>query len=311
MLCALGIGSLLSRPASAMPPLARSASGVYVGGARSSDFARFSSWLGMRPAHVLSFLDDTSWRSIENPRWVIRLSAHSHARLVLSVPMLPAYGDTLAQGATGVYDEHFRRLAKVLRAGGKSHAILRLGWEMNGDWFPWSIHYGNAANYVAYFRQIVTTMRGVSRHFQFDWCVGNGSSWASSSVLNAARGYPGNAYVDYIGMDIYDQSWVANAGSEVSRWHGYVTARYGLRWQRAFARAHHKPITFPEWGLMAGGHGGGDSTAFVKDMYGWMARGHPAYQMYFDFSNSVLSDFPASAAVYRQLFGAVGASIHG
>jgi beta-mannanase len=184
-----------------------------------------------------------------------------------------------------------------------SHAILRLGWEMNGNWFPWSIQNGNAANYAAYWQQIVTTMRAVSPSFRFDWCPNSGSVSVNGVLLNPAAAYPGDRYVNYIGSDIYDKTSVTTAQNAAKRWHSYLTQPYGLEWQKNFAAAHDKQVTFPEWGLVEGSNGGGDSPAFVQDMYNWMAHSNLAYESYWDYSSSSLSDFPHSEALYKKLFG--------
>jgi hypothetical protein len=307
LLCVLGVSSFIASRANAAT-VTSSTLGVYVGGGNTSAFSSFSTWLGAKPSYVVDFLTDSSWSTIDNPSWTADQWANSGARLVLAVPMIPASGATLAAGATGAYNSYFRTLAQSLAADGAGNAIIRLGWEMNGSWFPWSIGNGNATNYATYWQQIVTTMRAVSPSFQFDWCPTNGSSTVNGTLLNPAAAYPGNAYVDYIGMDIYDQSWVSNASNEANRWQGYLTQPYGLQWQKSFAAQNGKPVSFPEWGLMEGGNGGGDSPAFIQDMYNWMSQSNLAYQDYFDFSNSTLTDFPSSEALYQQLFASAGST---
>jgi hypothetical protein len=313
IVCSLGTSGLLTSQASAAT-LSPSTLGVYTGGGNAAGFTSFSSWLGQRPAYAMDFLPGGSWSEIEQPSWFLSQWAGTGAQVVLSVPMLPSSGATLAQGATGAYDSYFKTLALALVTGGDSNAILRLGWEMNGNWFPWSIENGNAANYAAYWRQIVTTMRAVSPGFRFDFTVNAGSSDVSGQLLNPEAAYPGNEYVNYIGIDVYDHSWVSNAGNTEARWAGYVNQSYGLAWQREFAAAHDKPVTFPEWGLDIGGGGtaGGDCPQFIQLMYNWMASSDTAYEVYFDFDTSseehALTNFPKAAALYRQLFGPNGGS---
>ena len=53
-----------------------------------------------------------------------------------SVPLLPKDGSTLAAGASGAYDAHFETMARELVAQGQGDAIIRLGWEFNGSWYP-------------------------------------------------------------------------------------------------------------------------------------------------------------------------------
>ena len=62
------------------------------------------------------------------------------------------------------------------------------------------------ASFAAYFQQIVTAMRSVpGEQFRFVWNPDAGAF--TQSGYSVAAAYPGNAYVDVIGLDAYDQSW--------------------------------------------------------------------------------------------------------
>ena len=153
-----------------------------------------------------------------------------------------AYG--LQQGASGAYDSYFLELAQEMVAGGQGDSIVRPGWEFNGSWFPWAAN-GQAAAFVGYWQQIVQTMRSVpGGNFKFEWNPTAGDQGAG----NLAAFYPGSAYVDYIGLDVYDQTWATYAGIS-SEWNTYLTETYGLNWLAWFAASEGKPITLPEWGL--------------------------------------------------------------
>ena len=83
----------------------------------------------------------------------------------------PSGVGTLALGATGAYNQYFATLGKNLVSDNEANTILRLGWEFNGNWFTWSVDNAtDATNFVAYWRQIVTTMRAVpGQKFKFIW----------------------------------------------------------------------------------------------------------------------------------------------
>ena len=144
--------------------------GVYRGSANPNGVGAFGAWVGARPGVAVDFLAKSSWSDISRPEWWADGWAGSGYDVVYSVPLLPDSGGTLQQGAEGAYNEHFRRLAQVLVSRGQGDAVLRLGWEMNGDWYRWSIKNGAAA-FAAYWRQVVTTMRSVSPSFKFDFTV--------------------------------------------------------------------------------------------------------------------------------------------
>ena len=69
---------------------------------------------------------------------IVKTWSPTHYHLVLGVPILPGVG-TLAQGATGAYNQYFTTLAENLVTDKEENAILRLGWEFNGTWFEWSV----------------------------------------------------------------------------------------------------------------------------------------------------------------------------
>ena len=95
-------------------------------------------------------------------------------------------------------------------AAGQGSSIVRLGWEFNGIWFPWGAA-GHAGQFVAYWRQIVTTMRAVpGLDFTFEWNPSRGDLGAG----NLAAFYPGNKYVDYVGLDVFDVEWQSYPGAK-------------------------------------------------------------------------------------------------
>ena len=290
--------------------------GVYAGAGKPSAVAAFESNIGRPVASVHEALARENWVNLSNPLWFAeQWNASSYRqRVMYSVPMLPDSGGTLAEGARGAYNEHFRLLALRLVASGEGSATLRIGPEFNGNWFRWTIAVPNgAADYAAFWRQIVTTMRSVpGAAFKFDWCANGGSSWVGGQQLQAAAAYPGDAYVDYIGLDVYDQSWSPNRHDPAARWNEFVNTRNGLAWQKRFAAAHGKAMTFPEWGLSkrADGYGGGDNPYFIEQMHDWIAANNVAYHMYFEHGDgngdyALFSGWAPKAAVrFIELFSA-------
>ena len=284
--------------------------GVYRGAAAPSQVAAFGTWLGKAPSYALDYFADSTWSDIESPDWWLSGWAGSPYTVEYSVPIIPGSGGTLQQGATGAYNSHFTKLAQDLVAHGDGNAILRPGWEFNGNWYRWSAQSDPAA-FSAYWRQIVTTMRSVAPNLRFDWSITLGAGIPGGDEA----AYPGDAYVDYIGADVYDQAWGPN-GAVVSdpatRWNMYTTETDGLNWLSSFAVSHGKPISLAEWGLAirSDGHGGGDNAYFVQQMYNWITTHNVAFDMYFEYDASdgihrlMTNEFPIGAATYRQLFGA-------
>ncbi len=289
--------------------------GVYAGAGAPNAVGAFESRLGRPVSVVHDTLAKESWGSMTDIGWWLsQWGATKYAeRVVYTVPMLPNSGGTLAEGAAGAYNVHFRLLAEKMVAGGQGGATLRIGPEFNGNWFKWTIAVPNGgADFAAYWRQIVTTMRSVAgANFKFDWSPNAGSSYVAGQPLQAESAWPGDGYVDYVGADIYDQSWAAHRADPVARWNEYLNAPNGLRWHRDFAAAHNKAMTFPEWGIAnrSDGYGGGDAPYFIEQMYEWIRTNNVAYSMYFEYADDV-ADYaifagrtPNAAQRLVQLFG--------
>lgn len=304
---AMGASACAAAPRAAAPV---SSFGVHTG--TPSDVRAFEKWVGTKAVYAMDYTPRGSWQDIESPSWQTSQWENDpeHHRLVLSVGLLPDNTGDLASGASGAYDAYFRQLARNLISHKLSNTIIRLGWEFNGNWFNWGIVKGDAAssqaaarNYAAAFRHAVAAMRSVpGAHFAFDWCVNNGNS-----SINAEAAYPGDAYVDYVGIDAYDMVWGPNSSTvsdPAQRWKIITQGDHGLNFWASFATKHHKKLSVPEWGVWGGDHGGGDDPTYVTGMHNWFAAHNVAYESYFNDMDARIDTgrFPLSAATYKKLF---------
>jgi mannan endo-1,4-beta-mannosidase len=83
---------------------------------------------------------------------------------------------------------------------------IRFGHEMNGNWYPWSatVSGQSPVQFVDMWRHVhsIFDAKGIdASHVQWVWCV---NSKDASSLYTAEQYYPGNAYVDWIGIDGYN-----------------------------------------------------------------------------------------------------------
>ncbi len=267
--------------------------------------APFATMLGRAPVGVVDFAENSDWTHMRNSiGWGMRCWSSTPYRLTQSVPMLMSTG-TLADGAKGTFDQEFVLLGKQMVAAGYGDSYLRIGWEMNGSWNRWFAGQ-DPVSFRAYFRRIVHAFRSVpGQHFKIIWNPGMG-------VLNFApdQAYPGNGYVDVIGLDVYNTTWAPNGQDAASRWSYILTQPYGLNWLQTFAKLHRKPIAFPEWGTgtKPDGHGAGDDPLFVNNMSAWIANNNVVMQGYWDYNawdyDAELSagQFPLSAAAFSTDF---------
>ena len=192
---------------------------------------------------------------------------------------------SLLAAAAGKYNSRFYNLGELLVQDGFSNTILDLGREMNGTWYEWSEHRAPSYEpnaFILAWQQIVTTMRSVpGQHFKFLWTIYP----VSASIAEA---WPGSAYVDYIGTDIFDWHGVtadyprtaSGALDHEAKWRQILTAKPGgLNWMAAFSHATGKPIIIPEWGLDFHTFGGQDDPLFITNMMAWM-KAHHAIGLY-------------------------------
>ena len=285
--------------------------GDYAGSRQSRPaVAQFGYDTGTDPVLATDFLNGSStWAALdsaERHRGVERLGLP--ARAGRADPPEPRPGQ-LGKGARGAYDSYFVTLARNLVADGEGYAFLRLGWEFNGNWYKWSVRNAREpAQYAAYFRDIVDAMRSVpGEAFKFVWNPNGGNSHGRPYIPSQA--YPGNAYVDYIGTDLYDESWVSPLTPQ-NAWVGQLQASCGLDWLATFAADHGKPIVFPEWGvaIRSDGHGLGDDPYFVDQFANWITTHDVAWTNIFSFDGVQQDDitdgsFPNALAAFDADFG--------
>jgi hypothetical protein len=281
--------------------------GVYRSGGPAA-VREYQNWLKRPITTVLDYLPGSSWAALSAPDGIVQQWHLSGYRVVYSTPMLPNSGATLDEGAAGTYDTYFRQLAQTLVRWGQGNVVIRLGWEFNGNWFSWKAK-GKTAEFVTYWRRIVNVMRSVSPNFKFDWNPAYGPL-----DFDADDAYPGDAYVDYIGLVVFDQGWEPGYHDPILRWRNFISLPFALEWHVEFAKAHGKPMTFPEWGLTFRddfpGHGGGDNPYYVDKMYLWLTANPVAYAIYFEHDKAgevrhslMAGHFPNGSARFKTLFG--------
>ena len=271
--------------------------GAYAGYTDTVGLAAFSRTVGFRVDKAMDFLDGTSWRTIDlSPAHEVPIWDRTGYRMTWGIPILPNSGASLQVGATGAYDAHFETIARYLVAHGQASSVIRLGWEFNGDWFSWSAA-GCPACFVSYWRHIVTTMRAVpGEQFLFEW-----NPAAGTGALAPPAAYPGNRFVDIIGLDVYDN--VPGIVRPAARWNHLLFEPFGLAWVVGFAESHGKALSFPEWGLGWPPEGGGDNAYFVTHMARFiLSLPNVDNANFWDYGTS-LSAAPRAQAALSRAFG--------
>jgi hypothetical protein len=299
--------------------------GVYTGPAGVSSHDSFSTWLGRDATYAVDFADDSqTWDNIANysdwlmDPWSTWTKAKPGRQLVVSLPMLnQASNGKLADGANGAYDQYFTTFAQEMVSKGLNNSVIRLGWEANGNWYPWSADPDpttttDTDTWKNYYRRIVRVMKTVpGQNFKFDLSYNLGTSGTTNTFENM---YPGDDVVDIVGLDAYDYMYKNTTSPPEDRWNNLLYQPMGLNEFQAFASAHNKPMSIPEWGLWPKetGDGGGDNPYYIDRMAEWIKtnQGKVAYQSYFNHlsggadGDHRLSSYPNSEIRYMAQFGA-------
>jgi hypothetical protein len=279
--------------------------GIYAGAGCSgvTHLAEYSTWLGKKAdGFTENFAQDTWSSMVSDASWSTYCykAVAGSAIATFSVPMIPADGSTLAQAASGMFDTNYQQIATSIATSGFPDAIIRIGWEMNGNWQPWRAA-ADPVSFITAFQRIVGIFRTVSPTFRFDWCVNVGDQEIAWEQV-----YPGDAYVDIIGMDIYDAHYGDSDLYPVQRWNGYVTGAHGLQAQVTFAKAHNKKLSLPEWGCC--GNNSGDDPTFITNMSRWLRDNNYEYANYWDQNAAYTGlmtggQWPYASAAYKKEFG--------
>jgi hypothetical protein len=167
--------------------------------------------------------------------------------------------------ANGDFDSYATALGTTLVSAGLGDSIIRLGAEANGTWE---------------------------------------NPNACSENVPYANYYPGNAYVDIMGLDLYD---VGCMHPTTKLNFAHLSAEpAGLTKFIAFATAHKKPMSFPEWGLAS--KPAGDDPGFITGVGDAVACGNFAFEEYFDVASGFAipidaGSTPKSVAAFRKQFG--------
>lgn len=162
---------------------------------------------------------------------------------------------TLASIIDGRHDSYIRTWARTLRAYGRP-VLLRFAQEMNGNWYPWSeaVNGNRPGEFVRAWRHVHDIFTSVgATNVKWVWSPAAGA-------LDIQRGqYPGNAYVDVVGLSVF------NGGSALP-WGGWRSfARIFEPSYKALEQiAPSKPIQISE---VASAERGGNKAAWITNMF--------------------------------------------
>jgi hypothetical protein len=252
-----------------------------------------------------AYLNGTpTWTAWEHP-WITEAQygytswvsqAPLSRELVLQVDLIPTVLKNIKNPiswerscAAGDFSDHATDLGRSLVAAGLQHSVIRLGAEMNGTWETDFV--GNTAAehelWVKCFRNEVVGLRhAVGQHFLIDWNPNPCQYNVPYFPL-----YPGNSFVNIIGIDLFDQSCAAP--TVPYSFDRLANEPAGLTGFEAFARTHHKPLSLPEWGLAK--KPSGDDPNFINGIGSVFTSDDYAFETYFDVPGTKGTALPLGA----------------
>jgi hypothetical protein len=219
------------------------------------------------------------------------------------------------QAAQGAYDARWRESLTNMEAkwGNRTSPLfIRFAHEMNGNWYPWSVNSGNKDAFLAAWKKFRAMQQEIFPAAKLVFSlnresVGSGFDWRKS--------FPGNQYVDVIGVDYYNQYPTVMTAAD---WTGSLDdvdkygAPKGLQQHLDFARSVGLPLAVPEW---SGEAENGDSAAWMQGMHDFFTKnaGVGPGQLLYDVQFNVdmhgdnyrvfpTTRMPQSAEAYRRLF---------
>nr|BFE69314.1 hypothetical protein GCM10020092_026150 [Actinoplanes digitatis] len=200
--------------------------------------------------------------------WTFDLFADFEGMLVVSQGLVPigAAAD-LAACANGEKDRDWRNFGALMTRHGRGDSVVRLGWEFNERTSPWRAD--DPATWIACYRRAATNIRAGNPDVLLDWTINAHGTPAGVCGGVSTNCYPGDAYVDIVGIDNYDHYPWSPTKAAFDR---VAAAPEGLDWLYRFARAHGKLFAVGEWGVVPTGDAGRENPSFVTWMHAWFAE---------------------------------------
>lgn len=247
-------------PQSPPPPaLSCPGLGLFVAGENPASITALAAQLGVIAGMMTVYANQPDYTQFTPPS--------TSMRLLLGV------GEVTPAEATTIGD--------TLVATGHANTMIRIMWEMNGNWFPWGTQSLSAAQYIAIYQAAEEAFAAVPGNgFQYVWNVNAGTAEPGRTEFDT---YPGSAYVSNVGIDYYDGNTSTSQISTIID----------------FAQSQGKALSFDEWGV-----NGDDDPGYI-DYISEIVH-NTTYdvtaQAYFSDGNSTLTSYPLAEAEYHKDF---------
>ena len=279
-------------------------SGLFPGRKGVEGVKAFGEWRGAPVDVIVDWSARQTWDELAKPVWTFDQYKGTPYTKVFSIAPIPD-GDTSATMdgcAAGDYNDKWVEFGRLIKAAGiDDETVIRLGWEFNISGTRWAT--GDANQFIQCWKQIVSSAESTAPALLWDWNVNIGKG---SAMPDARDAYPGDDWVDIVGVDSYDM-WPPV--TDEASWASHYSGAYGLKFWSDFARDHGKRLSIPEWGVYPNNaeSSGGDNPYYIEKMHGFFKEegAHLAYESYFNENDGYYAGSlhapeqnPAAAAQY-------------
>jgi beta-mannanase len=159
----------------------------------------------------------------------------------------------------GQFDSYIKNFAGDAKKYGNT-VLLRVGHEFNGDWYPWCV--SKNGNDPEKFKKAwvhihdIFTAEGAS-NVRWVWCPNSGSG-INAQWNDPLLAYPGDSYVDWVGIDGYNFGTYQN-------WSSWATFEDVFRpmYEKLSKKLGHKPFMVGEF---ACADKGGDKALWISGL---------------------------------------------
>lgn len=240
--------------------------GAFVNGL--DNLSSFQEMIGKKLAVVLWYVH---WLEPFPKKETEIVFANGSIPLITWEPWITHPQGTLAAIASGEYDNYVKKFLQEAKEWGKPF-FLRFAHEMNGNWYPWDgFHNGGTAAAAEKYKQAWLYLYNVKQELAVDnallvWSPNN-TDQPNESWNDLAAYYPGDEYVDWIGMDGYNWGYGA--------WEPFDAVFDGI-YQRLVSLTK-KPLMIGEFGAA---EQGGDKAAWIKQSLVQIKREYPRIKLF-------------------------------
>lgn len=262
-------------------------------------------WLVNAFDHVIGFAEQNnganSWeQNLTDTLAFAAMIAPSGKDIKWAVPICTGV-ESIEQTVSGAKDDVIKRTAQAIATSATGGVIdVRLGWEPNfSTSYPWGSTLVTTDQYKAAFRKVSDIFRSVDSRFRICFCasIRVDSAWPFEGM------YPGDAYVDVIGVDAYLLSGGKGAMTDTEHVEFCFSGPCGINRFRDFAAARGKRMAVNEWGTNY------DNPLYVERMADFVRNNDVVYHAYWDQNNASFTcklsgdQWPNSTYAFVRNFG--------